>query len=134
MNERPKVGIGVIVIRDGKILLGKRKGAHGEGTWSFPGGHLESFETFEDAARREVKEETGIDIASSAVVTVTNDFFPDKHYITIYMESRENEGEPNNLEPDKCHGWDWFSWDDLPRPLFLPIKNLLAQGYTPDKK
>ena len=37
----PRVGVGVIVQRDGRILLGKRLGAHGEGTWALPGGHLE---------------------------------------------------------------------------------------------
>lgn len=35
-NNRPKVGVGVAIIKDGKVLLGKRKNAHGEGTWSFP--------------------------------------------------------------------------------------------------
>ena len=41
MADRSKVGIGVIVLKDGKVLLGKRKNAHGEGSWSFGGGHLE---------------------------------------------------------------------------------------------
>ncbi len=44
-NKRPKVGLGVLIFKDGKVLLGKRKGAHGEGTWCPPGGHLEFGET-----------------------------------------------------------------------------------------
>ena len=40
MENRPKIGVGIIVIKDGKILFGKRKNAHNEGSWSFPGGHL----------------------------------------------------------------------------------------------
>jgi 8-oxo-dGTP diphosphatase len=39
--KRPKVGVGVIIKKDGKVLMGKRKNAHGDGTWSFTGGHLE---------------------------------------------------------------------------------------------
>ena len=64
MSERelPKVGVGVIVVRDGKVLLGKRRGAHGEGSWSFPGGHLEFNELLEICAKREAKEETGLEI------------------------------------------------------------------------
>ncbi|PIN92058.1 hypothetical protein CO154_01270 [Candidatus Pacearchaeota archaeon CG_4_9_14_3_um_filter_31_7] len=54
--EIPKVGVGVIVIKDNKVLLGKRKNAHGEGSLCFPGGHLEFNEKVEDAAEREVFE------------------------------------------------------------------------------
>ena len=56
-SKCPKVGVGVAVVKDGKVLLGKRKNAHGEGTWSFPGGHLEYKESWEDCAIRETLEE-----------------------------------------------------------------------------
>ena len=59
-QERPKVGIGVLIVKDGKILLGERIGAHGSGLFALPGGHLEFGETFEETARREVEEETGL--------------------------------------------------------------------------
>lgn len=68
MNERPKVGIGVIVRKEGKVLLGKRKNSHGAGSWAFPGGHLEYGESWEECARREVKEETGIAIKNMGKV------------------------------------------------------------------
>jgi 8-oxo-dGTP diphosphatase len=61
-DSRPKVGVGVMVLKNGKVLIGKRKGAHGAGEWAWPGGHLEYMESFEDCARREVMEETGIEI------------------------------------------------------------------------
>ena len=80
-DDRPKIGIGVIVIRDGKILLGERLSNHGAGTYEIPGGHLEFGETFEDAAIREVREETGLnDIIITAVVSVGNDIAYDRHY------------------------------------------------------
>ena len=65
-EKKPRVGIGVFVLKDGKFLLGKRKSSHGEGSWSFPGGHLEFNEELEDCTRREVMEEAGI---SQAILT-----------------------------------------------------------------
>jgi 8-oxo-dGTP diphosphatase len=55
---RPKVGVAVIVVKDTRILLGKRVNSHGSGTWQFPGGHLEFGEPIEDCAKRELFEET----------------------------------------------------------------------------
>ncbi len=85
MENRPKVGLGVCIRKDGKVLLGKRKNTHGEGDWCFPGGHLEFNETWEDCAIRETKEETGIKIKNIRLATATNDIFKKegKHYITM---------------------------------------------------
>ena len=58
----PKVGVGVLIVHDGKALLHKRKGKHGPGLWSGPGGHLETGETFTQCAVREIYEEAGIEI------------------------------------------------------------------------
>lgn len=131
-EKRPKVGLGVIVIRDDKVLLGKRKGSHSSGTYAFPGGHLEFKESWEECAIREVKEETGMEVTKSKFVAVTNDIFEkeDKHYITIFMKV-ECSGEPKVMEPDKCEGWGWFSWNRLPQPLMVTITDLIKQGYKP---
>lgn len=135
MEDRPKVGIGVIVIKDNKVLVGKRKGAHGKGTWSFPGGHLEFNEELEDCARREVLEEAGIKIKDIRLGTFTNDIHKNegKHYVTLFLVSDYDSGDPRVMEPDRCERWDWFEWDKLPKPLFLPNKNLLKQGFDPFK-
>ncbi len=131
MGNRPLVGVAAIVIKGNTVLLGKRKGAHGEGCWQFPGGHLEYGETIEACAEREVREETGIKIKNAAAGPYTNDIFEDdrKHYITLYVVCEHESGEPTLREPDKCDKWDWFAWDDLPEPQFLPITNLLKQGF-----
>src|SRR3989344_129972 len=133
MEQRPKVGLGVCIVKDNKVLLGKRKGAHGEGSWSFPGGHLEFGESYEDCARRETMEEVGITIKNVRFVTATNDVFPQeqKHYITIYMVAEYDSGEVKVMEPDRQTDWQWFSWDNLPSPLFIPMQNLLKQGFNP---
>ena len=133
--DSPKVGVGIIVVKDGKVVLLQRKNAHGEGTWCFPGGHLEAGESWEDCAKREVVEETGITIRNVRFAGVTNDIFEEegKHYITIFMVSDWESGEARITEPEKCTDMGWFDWDDLPRPLFIPTHNLLGQGYNPFK-
>ena len=133
MNERPKVGVAVIVIKDNQVLLGKRRNAHGAGTWCFPGGHLEFGETIQECARREVLEETGLVVTNLRLTTYTNDMFETegKHYVTLYVIADHASGKAQRREPEKSDGWGWFSWDNLPRPLFLPIQNLLKQGFDP---
>ena len=133
MEEQPKVGVGVFVIKDNKVLLGKRKNAHGEGTWCLPGGHLEFNEELEACARREVLEETGVTIKNIRFATITNDIFKKegKHYITVFMRSEFDSGTVRLMEPDRCEKWEWFDWDKLPSPLFIPLQNLLKQKYSP---
>lgn len=127
------MGIGVIIIKDGKVLLGQRKNAHGEGSWCPPGGHLEFGETWQECVERETKEETGLKIKNIRFGMTTNDIFPKekKHYITIHMLVDYDSGEAKVMEPDKCERWEWFAWNELPRPLFIPTQNLLKKGYNP---
>lgn len=135
MENSPKVGIGVMVIKEGKILLGKRKNAHGEGTWSYPGGHLEFGESWEACSKREVMEETGIEIKNLRFGMVTNDIFENeqKHYITIFIIADFASGDVTLMEPHKCEVWDWFEWGQFPKPLFLPIVNQLKTNFNPLK-
>lgn len=132
-SAEPQVGIGVIVLRDGKVLLGRRKGSHGEGSWALPGGHLEFGETIEACAAREVLEETGLTIRQIRRGPYSSDHFHDegKHYVTLFVIAEGAEGDPELREPAKCDGWEWFRWSDLPHPLFLPLKSLVATGYEP---
>ena len=131
MEKRPYVGVAAIVIKDGKVLLGKRKNSHGSGTWQFPGGHLEFNETIENCAQREVLEETGIKIKNIKLGPYTNDIFKQeqKHYITLFVISEYESGELELREPQKCEKWEWFEWTQLPQPSFLPIINLLKQNF-----
>jgi 8-oxo-dGTP diphosphatase len=132
--ERPKVGVGVCIVKDGLVLIGQRLNAHGGGSWCFPGGHLEFGESWEECAAREVKEETGLSITNISFARITNDIFEDenKHYVTIYMRSDWTGGEPEVLEPEKMIKWRWANWDNLPKPLFIPFQNLIDTGFRPD--
>jgi mutator protein MutT len=131
-EKRPYIGVAVIAMRNGCVLLGKRKNAHGAGTWQFPGGHLEYGESIEACARRELFEETGLSIDSFRLGPYTNDIFEEekKHYITLFVIADQTSGDARVKEPHKCECWEWFKWSDMPTPHFLPIINLLAQNFT----
>lgn len=128
-----RVGVGAIVVRDGKVLLGYRRGSHGEGTWALPGGHLEYGENAADCAIREVAEETGLRIHDIRPGPYTNDIFDAEgmHYVTLFVVASCHDGEAAILEPEKCDAWRWFYWDNLPEPLFLPLQSLRSIGFLP---
>ena len=130
-NKQVQVGIGVILVKEGKILLGQRIGAYGSNTWGLPGGHLEYGETFEDCAIRETFEETNLTISGLTNVGVTNDLFADvgKHYVTLFLQAEQISGELKLAEPEKCLTWQWFDWQDLPKPLFPSLANFIQQGF-----
>ncbi len=108
-----------MLLKDGQVLLTKRKGSHGEGEYAFPGGHLEYLESFEDCARRETKEECGIEIQNIRFLYLTNvTKYAPKHYVHIGLIADWKSGEPQNLEPDRSDGWRWYDLGKLPEPLF----------------
>lgn len=132
-TERPKIGTGVFIVRDGKILLGMRQGAHGAGSWCPPGGHLEFGESWEACVRRETREEAGIEIQNVRFAGVVEDYQPTwgTHYLTVFMRADYLCGEPRVCEPEKCSGWNWYRWEELPSPLFSPVELILRQNYHP---
>jgi len=135
LNKKPGVGIGAMILKDNKVLLGRRHSdsdkadseLHGEGTWTMPGGKLHFGESFEDAVYREVFEETGIKINKENLkfVSVTNDTVKDAHFVTIGFLCEDFEGEPKVMEPDEITEWRWFELDNLPSPIYFPSKKIL---------
>lgn len=125
--DRPQVGLAVVVERGGQVLLLKRTGSHGEGTWAPPGGHVEFGESLEECAVRETLEETGVVIGDVEFVAITNDLFPSeqKHYLTVWVEATYLSGQASVTDPDKVAQVSWVSWDALPEQLFIPFDNLL---------
>ena len=133
VTELPRVGVGILVIRQGQVLLGRRLGAHGAGTWSAPGGRLEFGEDLLDCAQRELAEETGLDLGPDARTgPVTSNVFAEvgQHYVTVIVLATRTQGEPRTMEPDKCEGWQWFDWQALPAPPFAPLQSLVDQGFV----
>jgi len=66
----PVVGVGAVIVKDGKVLIVKRGHEPRKGEWSLPGGRVELGETLVDALRREIREETGLEIDVGPVVEV----------------------------------------------------------------
>ena len=132
-KARPYIGVSVIITRGKKVLVGKRLRSHGTGTWQFPGGHLEFEESVEACAKREVYEETGLRIENIRLGPYTNDIFEQerKHYVTLFVLADCGDQEPAAREPEKCAGWEWREWDDIPQPRFLPMANLIQSGFRP---
>lgn len=124
-NSQIKVGIGVLVFKDGKVLLCRRKGSHGAGEFGGPGGHLEFGESFEECARRECREEAGIEIKNIRFLCVSNILRYSNQYIDIGLIADWKSGEPTVKEPQKAESWEWYDVDKLPRPLFCAEENYL---------
>ncbi|MFA6588348.1 MAG: NUDIX domain-containing protein [Patescibacteria group bacterium] len=126
-----KVGVGVMVMKNGQVLLGKRKGSHGANEYAWPGGHLEYMESIVDCAKREVKEETGMEIKNVRFLRLYNlKKYAPKHYVDIGMIADWAEGEPQIIEPDRIAGWNWYDLDNLPKPLFDTIPSYLEAKKT----
>lgn len=132
-KKRPKVGVSLLVVRefDGKphVLLGQRKGSHGEGEWGTPGGHQEFGENCETTALCELVEECGPDIKVSHpryLCTSNLTAYTDlgKHYLDVAFVSHWISGDPKLMEPEECTGWLWHPMDSLPTPLFAVVENL----------
>jgi len=132
-NKKIGVGFGVMLLRDGKVLLGKRhedpekadSQLNGAGKWTMPGGKLDFGERFEDGAKRELFEETGIKAKKIEVICVNQDIIETAHFITIGTLCEKFTGEPNVMEPDEITEWNWFDLNNLPTPLYFPSAKVL---------
>ena len=129
MDKIIKVGVGVMIKDGNKILLGHRSatrkdtgGIYEPDTWTLPGGKQEYTETVTETAIREIKEETNLDIKNPEVYSVSDDFQPDRHFVTIEMITNEYSGELKIMEPEKEDDWQWFDLDNLPDNIYSPSK------------
>ena len=134
-KPKPGIGFGIMVLRNNKLLLGKRNddpakassALHGAGTWTMPGGKLHFQETFEEGAYRELLEETGmsLDKTKLKLISITNNIVSDAHFVTIGLLCEHSEGEPKVLEPDEIVEWRWFDLNNLPKPLYPASEQVL---------
>lgn len=128
-----RAGVGIMILRDGKVLLGKRNDdsvkadseLRGESTWTMPGGKMHFGEKIQDAAKREVKEETGLTARKLKIVSIGNEIVKDAHFVTIGFLCDDFEGELKAMEPEEIVEWKWFPLDKIPNPIFPPSLKLL---------
>ena len=97
--NRPLVGVGVVVIKDGRVLLIRRGKPPRAGAWSLPGGRQRLGETVREAARRELREETGVEAAVTVLLDVVDSITRDDggaiayHYTLVDFLADWRSGE-----------------------------------------
>lgn len=116
-----QAGIGVLLVRDHKLLLGKRVSGHGLHQWGPPGGKPEFGERFVDAAIREVYEETGIRVHDVHPFRFIDSPFLHEgvHFASLLFYTHNFTGDASIQEPEKHEAWQWFAFEDIPQPLFV---------------
>jgi 8-oxo-dGTP diphosphatase len=125
----PKVGVGVMIVKNASVLLAQRKGAHGAGEYAFPGGHLEYMEAFESCAQRETLEECGIEIENIRFQFLANvQRYAPHHYVHVGLLADWKRGTPVVLEPEASGPWAWYALENLPQPLFEMVR-LAVESY-----
>ena len=117
LSSLPQVGVGAVVIKDEKVLLVKRGGPPSEGLWAIPGGRLKFGETLQQAAEREILEETGIVIRAANPIFIFDVLDKDEHgdiryhYVIVDLAAEYVSGEVN--ASDDAVDARWLSADDL---------------------
>jgi ADP-ribose pyrophosphatase YjhB (NUDIX family) len=126
-------GVAVVVTHRQKVLFGKRKSESNTFEWQLPGGWIAPGESPQQAAEREVAEETGLKLLELYFVGITNNVFStSNHSMSLYFEAECAEIETLNTgEGDKCAGWEWKPWNELSGELYLPLRLFTQTGYRP---
>ncbi len=122
------VGCGAFILNDAKeLLLQQRNKAPEKGFWSIPGGKLEMFETFEEAVKREVREETDVEIEIIALLGICDHIIENEklHWVAPSYLCKITKGEPSIMEPTKHIDMQWFSLDNLPENITITAKNAI---------
>jgi 8-oxo-dGTP diphosphatase len=121
----PKLAVAVVIERDGKLLMGKR-GAHTRepGKWSFPAGFVERGERVEDAAAREAKEESGLDVTIGDLLGLYS-YSGETVVLAVYLA---HAADGDAIAGDDLTEVAWFSPDALP-PLAFPHDDRIVDAW-----
>lgn len=132
---KPGLGVGVMILKDNKILLGLRNPdkikasseLQGQGTWTMPGGKVEFMEKLVDAAKRELEEETSLIATDLEILCISDDMSDTAHYVTVGFIAKKYEGEVKTMEPETILEWQWFDLNDLPENLYEPSRKCIRK-------
>lgn len=127
--RNPLPGIVVLIEDGGRVLLGKRNGSYGQGLWGLPQGFIEEHEDFLTAALREVKEETGLDVEVTAILSVISNFLqPGLHTLAITVLARVVGGEANAA--DDLTALQWFPLEGPLPPMAFEADQHIIERYA----
>ena len=124
----PRVGVGVMIVRDGRVLMARRVSGQRPGWWGWMGGRLEFGETLQACAKREALEEAGVEVGHLRLLCISSIIVEDQHWIDVEFLGDIISGEPHAAAPDELAEWAWYPIDDLPGPIFEPAE-LALQSY-----
>jgi ADP-ribose pyrophosphatase YjhB (NUDIX family) len=118
-HDRPRVGCGAAIVRDGTLLLVRRRRDPESGFWGLPGGKVDLFEPVQAAMSREIFEELGIDVQASTLLCVIDqiDRRAGQHWVAPVYLVEQFRGTPTVREPEALSEMGWFHLDNLPTPL-----------------
>ena len=131
LPQRPQVGVGVALVRGGRVFLARRRRGHGAGTWASAGGHLEYGETPEQCARREAREELGVTVTTLRIICVSNILAYDRHYLDLEFLADIGNQEPRpQTAAGELGAYGWFPLTSPPQPLSEPMRRPIAALLT----
>jgi 8-oxo-dGTP diphosphatase len=122
-----RVGVQCFVLDGDRLLLGRRRGVFGDGSWGLPGGHLEQGETVTEAALRELGEETGLAADAAEIVAIADATAENNFHLQLGCLIHGWRGTPVIGEPGTCAELAFFGRDALPEPLFVSSAPLIAR-------
>lgn len=134
MNKIPSVSVDILVIRNGKILLGLMTDQwkyKGQQVYGVPGREIHFGEKMGETIELNIKEEFDCNVTSYKIISTTANYALGNHFIGIGAVA-EIDGEPKILLPGDWVKWEWFDNDSIPDNLFPPTKNLI-ESYFEDK-
>lgn len=115
--DHPVVGVGAVVVRDRRALIIKRAHEPRKGEWSLPGGLLELGESLHDAVRREIKEETTLDVAVGPIIETFDRVHRDEagriryHFVIVDFVCWPTAGEA--MPASDADGVAWVDLDNI---------------------
>ena len=135
LSNEQQIGAAILLTKEDKVLLGKRKGGYMPGAFGLPGGRVKLGETLIKTSKRELTEETGLKSKILKYLGVIREDQKEYIFVHFIFVCEEFSGEVKNMEPEKCEGWEWFDLGKLPKnmlkghaaalELFLQNKNLI---------
>ena len=127
------VGCGAFIVNEkGELLLQQRNRDPEKGFWSIPGGKVEWMETFEDAVKREVKEECDVEITVEKLLGICDHIVKqeNQHWVSPSFLCKIKKGEPKIMEPSKHLDMKWFNLNSLPENITITTQHAVNSYKT----